>query len=820
MIHLSLAAHSERAYQIPDFFPDEFSCRGHFPLYGQWRTYDALVNSGANIVVNTYPTGSGKTKAALLYLRELCRRPIAQANCLFIAPTNELLQQHARDIRDFCERNRLGYRVLPLTSAYMDDYARAIAETAPEMRRRAAKLVEVLKNPRVLPDTDNNIISNQQIPYILVTNPDIYYYAVYNGYGRLEERTLMKQFLGGFDYLVIDEFHYYNPKQLANFLFFLSTWRHFGLFESGAKVCLLSATPNAHVSRYLRQLEQPLQEVGPENEPADPDAPEVASLAPVELDALSTDEAGDRGLVALLERQKSELRQWLDEGQHGAVISSALWRINLINAWLGRSRIPQNRFARLTGVESRQAREAATRCDLILATPTVDLGYNFERTNKSRQSIDFLFFDATFADEFTQRLGRAGRVLGKQETTIPSRVLAILPKELIEALRPLEGRNVTRAELREAINTAITERRLSERNTLFDYIASGAIEEAFLPILRLRKMASSEQEADIRDLYEHVRKLFEASDRYRFDRLAATTKRYEVERDLFRDAPTDERELVAHLLKAPEDRGVRLWLQNMGEKRWGMSKNLPSSAVATAKERVSKPESPNRREFATWAVQTQMEYAIHAASFNFRESFEEPQARVYDPQHLISTADTADYGLFHIMQNCDVEVMSPEEWAERIGAAVSKDERILLHCAIRALRESEQRVRLLLRLHASDERHPWESEHACKMTALLHLDVFTENGQLPFEMASAVKDRFVPAFLAPKDTSIGGKLVGLARDQGMRLYSLEVTFPTGAPHDYFMLLGTSALLAAARLRQQSAIFHRMQEKDFHDPIWC
>src|SRR5262249_50638749 len=134
--------------------------------------------------------------------------------------------------------------------------AELVAQEAPEMKRRAARFVEILKNPRILLDAKDvaNGEAWQQRPYILVTNPDIFYYAVYNGYGRQEERTLMRQFLGGFDYLVIDEFHYYNPKQLANFLFFLAAWKHFGIFESDAKVCLLSATPNARVSHYLHSL--------------------------------------------------------------------------------------------------------------------------------------------------------------------------------------------------------------------------------------------------------------------------------------------------------------------------------------------------------------------------------------------------------------------------------------------------------------------------------------------------------------------------------------------------------------------------------------
>lgn len=707
----------------------------------------------------------------------------------------------------------------------MDEYAELVAQRAPEMTRRAAKMVEVLKNPRVLADPDD-VAASEQRPYVLVTNPDIFYWAVYNGYGRNEEREMMKQFLGGFNYLVIDEFHYYNPKQLANFLFFLSVWRHYGFFENGdgngAKVCLLSATPNARVWRYLHGLDVPIEEVSSDNEPKLDNAPTASSLAPVEFDAVSLDEARDGGLMQFVQEHTGDLRHWLDDDQQGAIISSALWRINLIYYWLRRSSIPDNRFARLTGVETYQARALATRCDLILATPTVDLGYNFERTDKPRQSIDFLFFDAAFADEFVQRLGRVGRVLGKKQVETPSRVLAVLPKELIEVLRPLEGRPVSRAELSAALTAAITTGSLQEHNTLFDYIASGAVKEAFLPILRLRQMAGSTDIADIQALYEGIRTLFTAPDYYRFGKLEAATRRFRQERDVFSRAPTDPQELAAHVLKLPEDRGIRLWLQSISQQQAGGERQPPAHVLAQIRERVGKPGAPNRNAFIAWAVKAQMEHAVQEASFSFRESFEEPLARIYDPHHLVSSANATDYSLFHVVQNCELEVLTAAQWMEYSGleSRNATVEQITIHCAAQSLRDYDQRLRLRFRLQADAERRDWESDHVCKMTALLRLEVFTETDQLPSAVMDAVRSRFIPAFLTPRDSWIGGKLIGVTRNQGMRLYDITVMFATGASQEYRMLLGTSALLAAAHLRQECAIYHHVQEKDFHEPIWC
>jgi CRISPR-associated endonuclease/helicase Cas3 len=92
-------------------------------------------------------------------------------------------------------------------------------------------------------------------PVILITNPDLFYYALYSCYNNLDKRNIFETMLSGFEYIIIDEFHYYNSKQLANFLFFLALSLEFGYFESeNRKVCLLSATPDAQVYRYLERL--------------------------------------------------------------------------------------------------------------------------------------------------------------------------------------------------------------------------------------------------------------------------------------------------------------------------------------------------------------------------------------------------------------------------------------------------------------------------------------------------------------------------------------------------------------------------------------
>ena len=200
-------------------------------------------------------------------------------------------------------------------------------------------------------------------------------------------------------------------------------------------------------------------------------------------------------MLTLAFDKKHEIATWLNDGEDGAIISSALWRINQIYYDL-KSTISTETMGRLTGAESRRGREDAKAKRLILATPTVDIGYNFDRLGKTRQNIDFLLLDARSGDEFIQRLGRAGRVLGKQQQDIPSRVLAVVDAAFYKALQPYDGQTMNRLTLRQ-----LAEEHLPARNSLYSYIKTGAIAEAFLPIYRLEGMASTEGKPDIEVLF-------------------------------------------------------------------------------------------------------------------------------------------------------------------------------------------------------------------------------------------------------------------------------------------------------------------------------
>ena len=251
MITLQLTAHSEKlapSGAIPAY--QEQPPERPALLYHQLRTYEALV--AAPLVMNMYPTGTGKTQAALLRLLH----PDQQGkNALIIAPTNALIDQHAADATDFVTRNVLDYQVITVDAARLRPLLQAAAAEPGALAnpRRGAVLQELMQNYLKFQEQLNLPPDAERQPFIMVTNPDIFYLALFFQYSGNDQRNLFDRFISRFHYLVIDEFHYYDNKQFANFLFFFALWKKWEYLKE-RRICLLSATPRANVLAYLDRL--------------------------------------------------------------------------------------------------------------------------------------------------------------------------------------------------------------------------------------------------------------------------------------------------------------------------------------------------------------------------------------------------------------------------------------------------------------------------------------------------------------------------------------------------------------------------------------
>lgn len=746
----------------PAAFPE-----GKPPLLHQWRTYCAE----KSLLVNTYNTGTGKTKAALLRLLKrardigFARLDSSEHNALLIAPTNELLAQHKRDAEEFCEQNKLPYRVISISRADLDDY-KDMAEFSEQQLRRGAALHYILQNARRL-DADKDKKAT-----LFVVNPDIFYYALYFCYGKNDRIPLFQDILTLFNYIIIDEFHYYNPKQFANFLFFMQLSKHYGF--TNRQFCLLTATPNNTVEEYLKRLDIDIEWIRPEDEVTELTR-EVCALAPVTLEVHAIQELQD-GLLTLAQEKKEDVVTWLNDGDDGAIISGALWRINQIHDSLKRSIAPSI-MGRLTGAESRRGRNEAKGKRLILATPTVDIGYNFDRAEKNRQNIDFLLLDARSSDEFIQRLGRAGRVLGKEQQTVPSRVAAVVNSELYEALKPYAGQTITRKTLRQ-----LAEQHMPSRHALYTYIQSGAIGEAFLPIFRLGSMVSTNEKPDLEVLFESVRSLFASRADLTYKKMYAGIKCF-IEQDCYYSSLKTVPAEMTDCLKKCEKRLVEV--QKKG-KQWA-----------------------NASEAYQWLHSDLREYFTEKARFSFRESFQPPLALVSDTHRLLSSEPVVLYDALHIVKNYHAKYFETrKEWQQQnISVSLEEADGALIFCDLLELRKPDERLHIGLKMMVHDSRKAeWDERFVYrsseyKPTSLYGLEVILLNSSrgLPERVSKMFKERYIPALVAGEGSRTEAALRRIQREGQIFPYELHVTFSDLKSATYYVVLGTMALLVWAEI---------------------
>ena len=483
----------------------------------------------------------------------------------------------------------------------------------------------------------------------IVTNPDIFYYALYfAAYNRIDRRNLFERFLLNLDYVVIDEFHYYSPKQLACFLFFFALCKEWGYFEDGRRVCLLSATPEEEIRDYLGRLFEAseIAWIVPEDTlPSVSGLKYTPALTPLTLRIIN----GTIDDFAASKDGQGLLRQWLDAGRDGALISNALWRINMAHSAL-RGAGFESFMARVTGAERTMRRREAPLSKLLLATPTVDIGYNFDKPGKTRQPLDFIIYDARTRDACLQRLARAGRVLGRAQTDVLSDAVALVDEETYQRLMALDGRTLSRLEFAKEVQSA-----MRPRFDLYAYLRSYAVLEAFRPIFNLERMTRP-------DLHEWIERLFG------------------LVRDVF--APDTSRNNYRSLRGCFtfHEKLERLAFHKEDDVLPDVLDEYVKWHVGHAGQGVSDEQMVNVRRRLVWDRQAQQlvrewgegQYRLTEALFNFREAFQAPTVFVSDPHHLLSDSDTTLYDALHVAANFKVDWFTDRHSLSRLQGSMSR----------------------------------------------------------------------------------------------------------------------------------------------------
>lgn len=759
------------------------------PLYHQWKTAVSLQNPDTHLVVNSYNTGTGKTRAAFMRLFAINTQ---KKDVLFVAPTNALLSQHADDAREFVQQHNLDFKVIAITASVMRQYRDQIIDQGDyDDLRKGETLFRLIRNYREFYPDDY-----RRQGLIFVLNPDIFYYALMFQYGGHDQRNLFQTFLTKFNYIIIDEFHYYDQKQLAFFLFFFSISKKMGYFDrAGRKICLLSATPNQHVINYLNQLfGDNWQHIDPHNEPSE--SAEYATkptLTPITL-TLSDDNLLDWGQL-----HADDVRQWIQkEGNDGAVVSNSLRRVNQLYAIWRARHISTEQMRRITGPEPEDARIRATKCPLILATPTVDIGYNFKKEAKERQNIDFLLCEARFGDDLIQRIGRAGRVLGKSQTGIPSQAIALVKDAAVSALRPYDGQTLTRAQFKTIIQE--NDDTLPQKHNLTGYIRSWAITELFYPIYQAhRQLVMENERLLIEDLYEELCNLLGVRGG-NFKSLSYYFRKYYYRQRWLEES----KEHISYNRATAEH--VADWFKFLQEPDIGEPAAADIEPYLAHESVLGNPERKQAlRQFITEQVR------LTKSLFNFRDSFQPPTAVCYDPNHLLSSQDINSYNILHIIESYDVQ------WFDNRAEFVRLCGDTPLEGAFygRLRRHRDPLLTIELRYQTDEAQKDFQRQWEGQPVALSGFELIArERGgdrvSIDPRLADAMREQFQTALFISEDML--GWAIAALKHSPFYSYKLTIDFYDRQGVPYSVYLGKAAWLAYPELQVAYKIRNRMKSE--------
>lgn len=745
-------------------------------LYHQARTYAAL--SEKPLVMNTYPTGTGKTVAALLRLLHPDQR---NHNTLIIAPTNALIAQHAAEAREFIASYGLHMRVFEANAATLGALDSEL--------RPGERLQRFLENPLTFAGQLSLPDDAEKLPFVVVTNPDIFYYGLYFQYRRNDQRNVFSTFIGTFRYVVIDEFHYYDNKQFANFLFFFAFWKQWGYFEHGRSICLLSATPRANVYEYLNRVfgVDTWASIAPDNEPPESAAyPTVPTLTELRLTVVADQ------IETWVTEHRAEIEGWHTSGLDSAIISSSLGKINDINALL-QHLAP----TRITGPEPHAKRQQVRL--LTLATPTVDIGYNFGRPGKRRQSIDRLVCDARFGDELTQRIGRVGRVLGRAETTHLSEATVLVNDEAAEELRVYNGQRLSRGAWAMIIAQL---QHLPPKHQLDGYIRSHAIMEAFYPVLRVSTLTKDE-EATLEELYTMLRNVFAPSSRPQAKFLRFFFWQYDKRRSWLNESSEAKRWSLNKW-------NAEMLAKNFADYiRWrtlrrGIEISEPWQKYVSVLQTMLLNHPQQKRDLTAF-IESQV--ALTKAIFNFREAWQGPTAAVYDQQHLLSSETVNHYDLLHLVANYRLRFFHNQaDFARETTSSLAAD----FYVEIKGFRDPK--ITLGFDYASVYSQEEFEERYCRSVVALQGLQLTAKERGLGMptlldeRVRSAIKDMWTPCLVVAEES--WWPLFSVLKGSPFYARDLLVDYPDGLTVPYKIVTGTAAFHILPELKRHYAMLDK------------
>ncbi|MEA5574897.1 type I-D CRISPR-associated helicase Cas3' [Anabaena sp. UHCC 0451] len=759
------------------------------PLEHQIQTYQ--LQKKYDLILNTFPTGTGKTKATLLYL--LDNRDV---NTLFIAPTNELINQHREDVEEFVKAANLPHIVCEVNAHLL----RGI-DPDNNLFRQGERFYRLMKNPLEFAEQlgipENK--RNYRCPVIIITNPDLFYYAIYYCYNNLDRRNVFEAIFAFFQYIIIDEFHYYNAKQLANFLFFIAFSLEFGYFQDEKrKVCLLSATPDAQVYKYLERVaSQGLKWKSIEPEFVKANHPRaVRTLAPIKLTFIGCSEPTD--LLAQYTQEKAdEIKLRLENLLDGALITNSLIDVNRTITNLRSIGLTADKdFGRITGAISSKERKSSAKKQLIIATPTVDIGYNFNKQAKNRQNIDFIIFTASYTDDFWQRLGRSGRVLGKKQENFISEAIALVSTETFLKIKDYVSgysNQINREQLRDII---LNSHAFPQKPFLHEYISSYAILESFRPLYELRKQMRHPER--IEEVFELVRQLFAPNSKKSYRHYLYQLSRFnslQASISSFKDSKKGDY----------TDMIIREFLNVANY--WYTSNediDIDENTFSTFKKSLALGNNKSQEAIKKYVLE---EFHALSSLFSFRDSFQSLNCAIYDPYHIITDNNNIIYyELFHLLKYYDLTWYKSVQDFQSGVINSSPLQPADLYCRVDRHRDKSENLIISFSLNTELNQEFFKRRYCNKPLAIQGFKMIAsrlDGSIFPLspKLTEAIQEKYITCLLVPEQGGSAGEIQGRTRDMQIRFPSILVTFSDSTTANYKGILGTNSYLVGSRIQK-------------------
>lgn len=346
-------------------------------------------------------TGSGKTAAAALPFLLCAKAPDFREGAVFVYPTNALIEDQERSIRQLAEAE--GVAVAPLMPETVQ--AKYGAEQVVLVRVDAERLEAFAKayhfrKPDGSWDKGRALAEVLRLdkPKIVLVNPDILYLVYTLAYRHSAESVATLQ---AYQTLVFDEFHLYGGVELAHILFLIYLARALHTFK---RVLLLSATPDAQTREWIERLLGPYV-IDASTKTARPASGQRQVAHPVNLQCVNrgTDvvEMAGAQILALRGTLRGLRAQSADPDYIPGVVilNSVVDAIELEDSLVANG-FARDEIASVRGLVSRAARDVRGKT-LVVGTSAIEVGIDFK--------CDYLIFEAGDAAGFMQRFGRVGR---------------------------------------------------------------------------------------------------------------------------------------------------------------------------------------------------------------------------------------------------------------------------------------------------------------------------------------------------------------------------------------------------------------------------